>query len=199
MFYTAMYLVAIVLANLSSATFGPSASIANAFLFIGLDLTARDRLHEAWRGRGLVWKMGALIAVGSFLSWVINHNAAKIAVASMLAFGFAAIVDTVIYQLLHNKAYLVKVNGSNAVSAAVDSLVFPTVAFGGFLPWVTLGQFIAKIFGGAIWSFLLMDKSKRQNILCKIGWHSDYISVDIDHVQCPHCKQVWYNNPHWNV
>lgn len=160
MIYVTMYLAAIVLANLSSAYFGPSASVINAFLFIGLDLTARDRLHEAWHGRGLVWKMGLLIAVGSLLSWVINRNAGQIALASMIAFALAAVADTVVYHLLKDRAYLVKVNGSNVVSAAVDSLVFPTIAFGGFLPLITLGQFAAKVFGGALWAYILRSKTK---------------------------------------
>jgi len=49
----------------------------------------------------------------------------------------------------------VRVNGSNVVSAAVDSVVFPTLAFGSFLPWVILGQFLAKVAGGAVWSLIL--------------------------------------------
>jgi hypothetical protein len=57
----ALYLAAIVAANLSVAYFGPASTIVNAFLFIGLDLTARDRLHDAWHGRGLAWKMTLLI------------------------------------------------------------------------------------------------------------------------------------------
>ena len=48
-----LYLVAIILANLSVAHFGPSVAVVNAFLFIGLDLTARDALHERWHGRHL--------------------------------------------------------------------------------------------------------------------------------------------------
>lgn len=155
MIYIMMYLAAVILANLSSTYFGPSASVVNAFLFIGLDLTARDRLHEAWSKNGLVWKMGVLISTGSVLSWVINRNAGPIAIASFAAFGCAAVVDTIIYQILHKRSYLVKVNGSNVMSALADSLVFPTLAFGGFLPLVTLGQFIAKVFGGAIWAWFL--------------------------------------------
>ena len=158
MIYIVMYLTAIILANLSTAYFGPSASIVNAFLFIGLDLTARDKLHEAWHRNGLVWKMGLLIATGSILSWLLNRNAGMIAVASFTAFACAAIVDTIIYQFLHSKSYLVKVNGSNVVSAAVDSLVFPTIGFGGFLPLVTLGQFLAKVFGGFVWAWLLRNR-----------------------------------------
>ncbi len=46
------YLVAIVLANMSIALFGSSMVIVNAFMLIGLDLVARDSLHDAWRGPG---------------------------------------------------------------------------------------------------------------------------------------------------
>ena len=58
-FYISAYLVAIVAANLLVAHFGHGVAVLNAFLFIGLDLTARDGLHEAWRNCGLVWKMVA--------------------------------------------------------------------------------------------------------------------------------------------
>lgn len=55
---------------------------------------------------------------------------------------------------------MIKINGSNIASAAVDSVVFPTVAFGSFLPIVTLGQFVAKVLGGFIWSLILNRKEK---------------------------------------
>ena len=155
MTYIALYLTAIILANLSSAHLGPGASVINAFLFIGLDLTSRDKLHEAWLGRGFVLKMGGLVAVGSLISWAINRNAGTIAVASFVAFLSAAIIDTIVYQLLHKRNYLVKVNGSNVFSALADSLIFPTLAFGGFMPLITLGQFVAKVVGGAMWAFIL--------------------------------------------
>ena len=68
MIYVIMYLVAIILANLTVATFGPNMVIINAFLFIGLDLTARDRLHDTWRGNNLLPKMAALIAAGMIVT-----------------------------------------------------------------------------------------------------------------------------------
>ena len=71
--YVILYLVAIVLANLSVAHFGPSAAVVNAFIFIGLDLTTRDELHERWHGRNLWLKMACLIAAGSLLSWFLNN------------------------------------------------------------------------------------------------------------------------------
>lgn len=132
----------------------------NAFLFIGLDLTGRDKLHEAWHGRGLLWKMAILIAAGSGISYALNRDAGQIAVASFIAFACAAIADTLVYSLLHDKAYMVKINGSNIISAAVDSLVFPTIAFGGFSPWITLGQFAAKVAGGYFWSRIIVRRGR---------------------------------------
>jgi hypothetical protein len=159
MIYIVMYLTAIIFANLSSAHFGPSASVVNAFLFIGLDLTSRDHLHDAWHGRGLAWKMAALIAVGSLLSWLLNRNAGPIALASFVAFACAAIVDTLAYHLLKDRSKMLKINGSNVLSAAVDSLVFPTLAFGAILPVIVLGQFAAKVLGGFLWSIVLNRKA----------------------------------------
>lgn len=155
MFYVTLYLSAIVLANLTVAAFGPSMMIVNAFLFIGLDLTARDRLHDTWHGRGLLPKMAALIAAGSLLSWLLNRNAGQIALASFVAFAAAATVDALVYQLLGRYPRWMRVNGSNVLSAAVDSLVFPTLAFGAFLWPIVLGQFLAKTLGGFVWSLVL--------------------------------------------
>jgi uncharacterized PurR-regulated membrane protein YhhQ (DUF165 family) len=123
-----LYLAAIVIANITVALFGPSVVVLNAFLFIGLDLTTRDRLHEQWQ-TGRAWKMGLLIAAGSLISWLLNRAVAPIALASCVAFALSAIADTIVYTWLHDRPWWVKVNGSNVVSAAVDSLLFPTLAF----------------------------------------------------------------------
>lgn len=160
-----LYLVAIVIANLLVAQFGASISILNAFLFIGLDLSTRDILHERWQGKNLWRNMFILIAIGSLLSALLNWQATPIAIASLVAFGSAGIVDAITYQLLDNKSRLVKMNGSNLVSAAVDSVVFPALAFGfPLLIPIMIGQFIAKVAGGFLWSLVLnyhaqLDKS----------------------------------------
>jgi hypothetical protein len=151
----ALYLVAIVIANLSIAAFGPSAVVVNAFLFIGLDLTLRDRLHDQWSGDGLVWKMGALIATGGAISWLLNRDAGMIAVASTVAFAGAAIADGLAYQAAHRWPRLARINASNVVGAAVDSLLFPTIAFGSLMPALVLAQFTAKVAGGFVWSLVL--------------------------------------------
>lgn len=151
-----MYLGAIVAANLLVTQFGPAVAVVNAFLFIGLDLTARDKLHDAWHGRGLVWKMAALIVAGSVLSYLLNRNAGQIAVASLVAFACAGAADALVYHVLGSKAHMIRINGSNMVSAAVDSVIFPALAFGFPLMFgVMLGQFAAKVGGGFVWSLVL--------------------------------------------
>ena len=154
MIYVFMYLAAIVAANVSVSLFGPGVTVVNAFLFIGFNLTARDRLHDAWHGRNLRRNMALLILTGAALSALFG--AGRIALASFVAFALSEAVDTVIYQMLGNRAKLVQVNGSNVVSAAVDSIVFPALAFGWPLLWLVMaGQFVAKVGGGAVWSLAL--------------------------------------------
>lgn len=156
--WAAAYLAAVVAANLTTAHFGPGASIWVAFLFIGFDLVARDHLHDRWRALGrsaFTWRMGLLIAVGGLLSYSLNRDAGPIALASCVAFTVAAVVDAAVYQALRNRPRLVRVNGSNIPAALVDSLIFPTLAFGGFLWPIVLGQFAAKVLGGFVWSLIL--------------------------------------------
>lgn len=162
MIYIALYLTAIIIANLTVAYYGPSVTIINAFLFIGLDLTTRDSLHDRWKGKGLWLKMLALIGAGSLLSYALNVNAGPIALASFVAFAGAGVADTLMYWVLGARAKLVKINGSNVVSAAVDSLIFPVLAFGfPVLWWIVLGQFAAKVAGGFIWSLVLSRVTTR--------------------------------------
>lgn len=163
MFLIAIYLIAIVVANLTIAYFGPAATPVVAFLFIGLDMTARDLLHERWQGRNLARNMTLLIASGSLISWLLNQGAAEIAIASLAAFALSGSADTLMYHLLRRYPRLVKVNGSNVVSSAVDSIVFPTMAFGLLLPEVVLAQFAAKVGGGYVWSLILNRFASSRN------------------------------------
>jgi hypothetical protein len=77
MIYVAIYLAAIVVANLSVAALGPQAVIVNAFLLIGLDLTLRDKLHDRWNNDQLALRMGALILAGGVISYVLNRDAGQ--------------------------------------------------------------------------------------------------------------------------
>jgi len=132
----------------------------NGFVFIGLDITTRDRLHDAWQRRGLWWKMAALIAVGSVLSWALNRNAGRIALASFVAFAVSTTIDALVYHVLGRASRFERVNWSNLASAAVDSVLFPALAFG----WppvmeIVYGQATAKVAGGLFWSLVMMRRT----------------------------------------
>ncbi len=157
-----LYLVAIVAANLLVARFGPAIVVFNAAVFIGLDISGRDLLHEMWQGDKLALKMGILIAAGSLISAALNADATRIALASFVAFAVSESADAVTYQLLGERTKLVKMNGSNMVSAAVDSILFGALAFGLPLLWpVIIGQFVAKVIGGAVWSWVLTRRQPK--------------------------------------
>ena len=124
-----VYATAMILANLSVATFGPSVTPVNAFVLIGLDLTMRDWLHV----RIKPWQMAALIALTGLLTYALNPAAGKIAVASACAFSAAALVDWATFTRLRG-SWVYRANGSNVAGAAIDSLIFPTLAFGALMP-----------------------------------------------------------------
>ena len=161
MFSILIFLLAIVAANLSVAYFGPISTPFNAFVLIGLDLSLRDRIHEKWHGNHLGLKMFGLICAGAAITYLLNRHSGMICVGSVVAFASALIVDALIYQKLFYKSRMVKMNGSNIGSAIADSVLFTTIAFGAFMPWIIIFQAVAKIGGGFFWSLLLtIDKSK---------------------------------------
>lgn len=153
--YVIIFLIAIVTANTTLLLFGPEPwAYINAFLFIGLDFTIRDKLHDVWKVN--LWKkMLALIFAGSAISVFFNLEAGQIAIASFLAFLLASSVDAGIYHFLKNRRWLIKSNVSNAGGAVVDSIIFPTIAFGAFLPEIILIQILCKFIGGIVWSILI--------------------------------------------
>lgn len=157
MILIALYIVAMVAANLLVWKFGPWFSPINAFFLIGLDLTLRDKIHDRFNGSYLV--MGGVVLAASLITYGLNPAADKIAIASAVSFGVAAAVDWAVYGAMRKHPFLLRANGSNVVGAGVDSLLFPTIAFGGFLPHIVALQFAAKVAGGALWSLILKPKA----------------------------------------
>jgi len=151
-----IYAAAMTLANLSVAAFGPAISPLNAFVLIGLDLALRDWLHVRLK----TWQMLALIVAAGALTYMLNPAAGKIAVASSVAFTAAALVDWATFARLRG-TWLFRANGSNVAGAAVDSLIFPTLAFGALMPHIVALQFVAKVAGGAIWAWVLARTAQR--------------------------------------
>ena len=156
--YPIIYILSLIAANLLVSYFGPWFSIINAFVLIGLDLTFRDKIHELWQGKWL--PMGGLIATASIISYFLNPASGMIAFASFMAFLVAMLVDTVVYQYLKDKPWAIKSNGSNVAGSMADSVIFPTIAFNALMPEIVLMQFLAKVFGGAVWVFIISKFKK---------------------------------------
>jgi uncharacterized PurR-regulated membrane protein YhhQ (DUF165 family) len=147
------YAVAMIAANLLVATFGPSVTAINAFLLIGLDLTLRDWLHFRLK----TWQMASLIIGTGLITYGLNPASGMIAIASAVSFLTASIVDWAIF-VKTTGTWIKRANISNTAGSAVDSLLFPTIAFGALMPEIVAFQFIAKVCGGAVWSYILEKK-----------------------------------------
>lgn len=145
-----VYAMAMTLANLSVAAFGPAISPVNSFFLIGLDLALRDLLHTKLNQK----QMFGLILVTGALTYVLNPKAGVIAVASACAFTFAALTDWAVFSKARG-SWFKRSNTSNVAGAAVDSFVFPTMAFGTLMPHIVAMQFVAKVAGGAFWAYVI--------------------------------------------
>lgn len=153
------YAASMIVANLTIAHFGPVVAPVNAFFLIGLDLALRDWLHV----RVKVWQMGALIAGTSVLTYLLNPTAQTIAIASAASFALAALADWLVFSKVRG-SWATRSNVSNVAGAAVDSMLFPTLAFGALMPQIVLMQFAAKAVGGAVWTFLLRGRNPPQEL-----------------------------------
>jgi len=154
-----IYAFAMTVANLLVVAFGPVVTPINSFLLIGLDLTLRDWLHMRLK----FWQMASLIACSGGLTYLLNPAAGQIAIASAVAFTAAASVDFAVFSRMTG-SWIRRSNFSNIFAAGVDSIIFPTIAFGSLIPIIVLSQFIAKIVGGAIWAFVFVRVTKGNNI-----------------------------------
>jgi len=145
-------LLAIIIANAAVTRWGQAALIFTGLLLIPLDLVVRDVLHDHWQGR-ITLNMGALIAAGSVITYAMNNAAARVAIASAAAFATAAIIDTIVFVTVKGSREK-RMHASNTVSAVVDSIMFPLIAFGGITLVLTLSQAVLKITGGVLWTRL---------------------------------------------
>ena len=152
MIYTAIaiYALAMTAANLSIHFFGVWVSPINAFLLIGLDLALRDMLHTRLSKSGML----GLIVFSGLITYALNPAAGFIAVASAASFTLAAVADWSVFASIKG-SWLKRSNASNTVGAAVDSIAFPTIAFGVLMPEIVIAQFIAKVAGGSLWAYTL--------------------------------------------
>jgi uncharacterized PurR-regulated membrane protein YhhQ (DUF165 family) len=124
-------------------------------VFIGLDLALRDLLHQKLKA----WQMGGLIVGTGLLAYALNPAAGMIAIASAVSFTAASIVDWAVFAKLAG-SWIKRANGSNIAGAAVDSVVFPTLAFGVLMPQIVALQFSAKFTGGVFWAYVIHKLKK---------------------------------------
>ena len=144
------YAAAIILANYLVFLFGPSVTPINAFVFIGLDLALRNWLNLQMEK----WQMGAMIFGTGLISYFLNDTMQMIAIASAVSFTLASLVDWAVFTKVQGE-WIKRANVSNTAGALVDSIAFPTIAFGVLMPEIVLLQFLAKVFGGFVWTLLL--------------------------------------------
>ena len=157
-----IYLFAFVLSNFIVLWFGANGLIFTALFLIPFDFAMRCLFHETWKGKELVFKLGALVLTASALTFLINQDALKIAIASSIGFISAQIFAGVFYQFFINRNYFIKVNGSDVIGILVDSIIFQLIAFSVLVPKITISQILLKIVGGLFWYWIIFVKLKLQ-------------------------------------
>lgn len=155
----AAFVTAMAAANLAIAALGPWFLPVTAFVSVGIVLVSRDYLHDVWRDRAVgFWpRMISMIAAAGLLAYLVDASAARIAIASTAALVSSALVETATFQLVFERAWMVRSNTSNVMGALTDSIVFPIVAFGWMegLALLVLTQMLTKTAGGFFWAALL--------------------------------------------
>jgi uncharacterized PurR-regulated membrane protein YhhQ (DUF165 family) len=154
-----LYAAAMTAANLLVVHFGPEITPVNAFFLIGMELSLRDWLNVRLKP----WQMGALIAGTSLLSWALDPSAQQIAIASACAFLVSSMGAWMLFTVAKG-TWLARSLKANTVGAALDSLVFPLMAFGAFLPLIMLAQFAAKMAGGAVWAYMISRSNATEGV-----------------------------------
>lgn len=74
--------------------------------------------------------------------------------SNCFCFYAAALADWAVFTKVKG-SWIRRANSSNVVGSAVDSVVFPTIAFGALLPHIVAMQFVAKVAGGAVWAYVI--------------------------------------------
>lgn len=156
-----IFVTVMALANLAIAHFGPWFLPVTAFVAVGVVLVTRDYLHDVWASRGgSFWpRMLVMIAAAGVLAYAVDQSAGMIAIASVAALTGSSIVETLVFQGVFRRRWMVRSNASNVAGAVADSLIFPVVAFGvtGVGGWAALLALVAtqaatKTLGGLLWA-----------------------------------------------
>jgi uncharacterized PurR-regulated membrane protein YhhQ (DUF165 family) len=131
MIYAIIYILLIVLANLTAGTLISVAGLQFAVgtIFFGFIFTLRDKIHIL-KGKHYVYKVIALAVIVNLLFSLLGAFSLTILVASVLAFALSELADTEVFSRLKERTYILRVIGSNAVSIPLDTILFTFIAFG---------------------------------------------------------------------
>lgn len=146
------YLCAIVVSNIIVARWGQPALVVTAFVLIPFDFVARDILHGRWRDDKLWIRIGGLVVIGGAITVALNLEALRVASASVAAFGLGVVVNTLLYSLLWPIPRFKRMVATNSVVSAIDSVVFPLLAFGSVSIMLSLAQCLSKAVGAVVWA-----------------------------------------------
>ncbi|NLI91304.1 MAG: VUT family protein [Peptococcaceae bacterium] len=150
-----LYLLAIVTANVITASFTPMQ--LGPFLIpwgtwlIGATLVLRDLIQNKYGRRSAYYAIIIALILSAVTSKILGDTLA-ITAASAISFLLSESVDTEIYTR-YKVTFLKKVFTSGIISGFLDSVVFIVIGlsplFSGFLPWeaipnAILGQFTVK-------------------------------------------------------
>lgn len=145
-----LYVSLFILANLLVGIFGPWITPINALVIIGADMVIRDRIQYE---NGFSWAIFCCLLAG-IITFLINPETQMIAVASFVSILLAGISSALVFKLKNGNFYS-KSYPANVICAAIDSLVFPYVAFGSIMFDISLMQFIAKVVGATLVLYIM--------------------------------------------
>lgn len=150
-----VYVAIFLLANLLVASFGPAVTPFNALFLIAADMVLRDRIQFE---SGAAWSILACLLAG-VATVLIAPGSEMIALASGLSCLLAGSASAIAFKL-KSGGFFQKALPANVISAAVDSIAFPLIAFGAIMPGITVAQFAAKTIGASIILLIIRKLSK---------------------------------------
>lgn len=119
---------------------------------VAANMMLRDRV---FCGKGLKFS-AAIAAAAGLCTFAFNHAALSVAVASFTAVVAGAFVAGSVFKLLKSKVSIEKARPiANTCSAITDSLIYPTIAFMTFLPFVSMEMFASKFLSVLLYTFII--------------------------------------------
>lgn len=153
--WTAAYVLSILLANITLDMFiglPIYGELSIGTLFFAFIFTIRDRIHE-YGMNAVFWAIGLALLVTTVYS-VIFGIEARFIFASFLSIAVGELADTLIFQTLKKRNWLVKCLSSNTVSVPLDSILFTFLAFYG-LPDFPVSLLMEIIFADIVSKYFI--------------------------------------------